>query len=108
MSPPSPNPRRVAAGKRNRKLRRGLTPEGRAKLRQSALAHRPWRFATGPRTAEGKARSAANGRVRQKGELSLRGLHRELAELNGLFGDMVALRRSLHEKQAQDKDESSK
>ena len=50
-----PNPRRVAAGKRNRAKRKGLTPEGRGKLRQSALRHKPWRFSSGPKTPEGKA-----------------------------------------------------
>jgi len=39
----------------------GLTPEGRRRLQEAALANRPWEHSTGPRTAEGKARSAANG-----------------------------------------------
>jgi nucleotidyltransferase/DNA polymerase involved in DNA repair len=41
--------------------------KGRERLRRAALAHRPWEHATGPRTAAGNARSAANGKVRQKG-----------------------------------------
>jgi hypothetical protein len=44
----------------------GLTPEGRHRLREAALANRPWEHATGPRTAEGKARSAANGLAGQQ------------------------------------------
>jgi hypothetical protein len=58
------NPKRVAAGRRNRKKRRGLTPTGRERLRQNAIRHRPWRYATGPKTAAGKAISAKN-RVRK-------------------------------------------
>ena len=50
----SPNPRRVAAGRRNWLKRKGLTPDSRERLRQAAFANRPWQHATGPRTAEGK------------------------------------------------------
>jgi hypothetical protein len=56
--------------------RRGLSPEGREKLRQAAVANRPWEHSTGPRTPEGKARSAANGKVRQKGPYSTREIQR--------------------------------
>jgi hypothetical protein len=61
MSPettPNPNPRRVAAGRRNRAKRKGLTPEGRVRLRESAHVNQPWQFATGPRTQDGKARGS--------------------------------------------------
>jgi hypothetical protein len=81
----------------NRAKRRGLTAEGRERLRQSALAHRPWVFSTGPRTAAGKLRVAANGRLRQKGEQSCRQLQAMLAGLGQLAGDMAALRRSLQQ-----------
>src|SRR5437016_5180968 len=64
---PNPNPKRVLAGKLNRAKRLGLTPAGREKLRRLALEHRPWRFSTGPRTPEGKAKVAANGRKSQRG-----------------------------------------
>jgi hypothetical protein len=94
----APNPRRVAAGKRNRAKRQGLTAEGRAKLRQSALAVRPWQYATGPRTPEGKARAAQNGKARQTAELSTRAIARELAELNRLMREMAATRRLLRER----------
>jgi hypothetical protein len=69
MNQQQPDPKRVLAGRLNRLKRRGLTPEGRAKLRQLALVNRPWQFATGPRTPEGKAKSAANRR-RRKGRTS--------------------------------------
>src|SRR5262245_20964648 len=75
----SKNPRRVAAGKLNRLKRKGLSPEGRERLRQAALRHQPWRFSTGPRTVEGKAMAAANGKKRQVGFLTVRELRAELA-----------------------------
>src|SRR3954462_7223030 len=82
-----PSPKRVAAGKRNRALRKGLTEEGRQRLREAALLHKPWTHATGPRTPAGKARSAANGRVRQLGPRSIREIRRDLAGLHGLLRD---------------------
>lgn len=72
------NPKRVAAGKRNRRLRKGLTAEGREKLRQAAWKSKPWTHATGPRTPQGKAKVAKNGAWRQAGEPSLRALRRGL------------------------------
>lgn len=88
-----PNPRRVAAGRRNRALRKGLTEEGRQRLRESALLHQPWTHATGPRTPAGKARSAANGKRRQLGPRSVREIKRDLAALRGLLEDMRSARR---------------
>ena len=35
-----PNPARVAAGRLNRTKRKGITPEGRERLRRGALANR--------------------------------------------------------------------
>ncbi|HKB41259.1 MAG TPA: hypothetical protein VKD72_32845 [Gemmataceae bacterium] len=96
-NPPARSPARVIAGRRNQLKRRGLTAEGRARLRQSALVHRPWLRATGPRTTAGKARVAANARLRQKGEQSRRQLRAMLAELGQLAGDMASLRRSLQQ-----------
>src|SRR5262245_41193033 len=85
--PPSdpPNPRRAAAGRQNRAKRRGLTPVGREKLRRAAQRHQPWRYATGPRTAEGKATAARNGKARQKGPQSVRDLRAALAPLRDLL-----------------------
>jgi hypothetical protein len=89
----SPNPRRVAAGKRNRALRRGLTEAGRQRLREAALRSQAWKHSTGPKTPEGKARAAANGKKRQLGPLSVREIRADLAGLRGLLSDMQATRR---------------
>ena len=51
--------KQIEANRRNRQKWR-LTDEGRRRLRESALARRPWEHSTGPRTAEGKARMAEN------------------------------------------------
>lgn len=67
-----PNPKRQAAGRRNRALRGELTPSGIERLRAAALSSRPWLSSTGPRTAAGKARSATNGASRQIGPVSIR------------------------------------
>jgi len=91
----SPNPRRVEAGRRNCTLRRGFTPEGLERLRQAALAGRPWEHATGPRTAAGKARSAANGKVTQVGPISGRELRGELAEVRHLIDQLQEGRKQL-------------
>jgi hypothetical protein len=96
-SRPSPNPRRVAAGRLNRLKRRGLTPQGRERLRQCALAGRPWEHATGPRTPQGKARSARNGKARQRGGHSVREVRALLGGLGGLLHDMAAGRRLVRE-----------
>jgi hypothetical protein len=74
-----------------------LTAEGKERLRQAALAGQPWRYSTGPRTPEGKARSAANGKLRQKGSMSVREVRASLAELKGIVGDMAAWRRLVAE-----------
>ena len=92
VPPPSPNPRRVAAGKRNQLLRQGLRDASRQKLRQTALMHQPWLQSTGPRTAAGKAQAVANGKVRQKGPVSVRELRAELAEVRSLVKSMRDLR----------------
>jgi hypothetical protein len=85
-----PNPRRVAACRLNRAKRKGLTPEGREKLRNAALQNRPWRFSTGPRTAAGKAKVAHNGKKRQLGPRSVREVRADLAGLRALLRDMRA------------------
>ena len=53
-----PNPPRSRANPPDRRKRPGISPEGRERLRVAALARRPWEHSTGPRTHEGKARSA--------------------------------------------------
>lgn len=79
--PHDPNPKRVAAGRLNRAKRGPLTGEGRERLRVAALISKPWLCATGPRTVEGKAASAANGRYAQVAGPSIRESRREVAEL---------------------------
>ena len=92
---PSPNPRRVAAGRRNRLLRRGLSDEGRERLRDAALAKRPWEHSTGPRSVEGKAQAVVNGKVRQKGRRSVRELRQDLAPLREMLKTIQEQRRIL-------------
>ena len=89
------SPARVAAGRRNRQLRGPLTDEGRRRLREAALATKPWKRSTGPRTAEGKAAVAENGRKHRKGEMSVREQRAALAEVNILFAEMATLRKSV-------------
>jgi hypothetical protein len=71
----------VAAGRAARARRGPLTEAGRARLRQAALRHRPWAASTGPTSAAGKARAAANGRSRQAGPVSVRQARAEVAAL---------------------------
>lgn len=88
LPPAVPNPKRVSAGRRNRAKRKGLTPEGLARLRQAALDNQPWKLSTGPRTPAGKARSALNGKRGQQGPLSINQIRVELAELRTLEKEM--------------------
>ncbi len=85
----------MEAGRRNREKRLGLSDAGRERLRQAALAGRAWEHSTGPRTAEGKARSAANGKLRQKGPRSVRERRAEVAGFRALIGIMQAGRKAL-------------
>jgi hypothetical protein len=99
MMDPQPSPsgaaRRSEANRRNRAKWHGFTPEGLERLRAATLANRPWRYNTGPRTPEGKARSARNGCSRQRGEKSTRALRVELAIVVALIHEMDSARRSL-------------
>jgi hypothetical protein len=90
-----PNPNRVAAGKRNAMKRVGFTEEGLARMRAAALVTQPWRHSTGPRTAEGKSRSSANGRTRQVGDRSKRSIRRELAAVAGVCETISKLRAAM-------------
>lgn len=65
------NPKRVAAGKRNRRLRQPITPSGRRKLREAALEHKPWEKSTGPQSSSGKGRSSQNAAVERSHEEGL-------------------------------------
>ena len=91
------NARRVAAGKRNRALRKGLTEEGRRRLRETALRHQPWRYARGPTSPAGKARAAANGKTRQLGLYSVREMRADLVNLRTLVDEMRQSRRVAEE-----------
>ena len=90
-----PNPRRVAAGRRNWLKRGPRTPAGRERLRQSTLKNKPWLWSTDPRTPEGKAKVAANGRKHQKGEKSVRQLRASVADVRLMVERMVAGRTML-------------
>lgn len=79
------SPRRVAAGRANRAKRGPLTAWGRQRLREAALRNRPWLFSTGPKTAEGKSRAAANGKRRQTGPISVREMKADLKEVRSLI-----------------------
>ena len=81
MTTPTDSPDSLAADPPSEPKRAKHTPEGRERLRLAAIKNAPWRYATGPRSAEGKARSAANGRSKQAGTRSMRDLKRELAEV---------------------------
>jgi hypothetical protein len=94
MPPPAvhePNPRRVAAGRENQKRRNADTDDGRERLRAAALRNRPWLQSTGPRTPEGKARAAENGRKRQTGSISTSKLRSMLAEVRSLRRSIAGL-----------------
>lgn len=83
---------RVAAGKLNRKLRGPLSSAGRQRLREAVLREQPWRYSTGPRTANGKAAVARNGRMRMKGKTSVRERRAMVVEANSLISQMAMLR----------------
>jgi hypothetical protein len=89
-----PNPKRVAAGRLNWAKRKGLTPEGRERLRRAAHANKPWLLSMGPRTAQGKATAAANGKKRQLGLVSIRELKADLRKLRAMLKDMADSRHS--------------
>ena len=93
--PPCPDPRRAAAARANRAKRRGLTPEGRLRLREAALANKPWEHSTGPRTPQGKLQAVRNGKVRQKGPISTRELKAMASGAAELVTQLAATRRLL-------------
>lgn len=93
--PPSPNPKRVAAGRRNQQRRGKLTPAGRLTLRLTALRNRPWRYSTGPRTAKGKAQAIQNGKRRQLGPYSYRETRGIIASITAILHEMREARVTL-------------
>lgn len=54
---------RQVAARRNRARWAGHTAAGLERLRRAALEREPWKHSTGPRTADGKARSSQNALV---------------------------------------------
>ncbi len=52
--------KQLDANRRNLRKAGQLTEDGRARLREAARRNRPWEHTTGPRTAEGLARSSKN------------------------------------------------
>lgn len=76
----------------NRAKRRGLSADGRERLREAALANQPWKSSTGPRSPEGKARAADNGRSRQAGPQSIRQIRVEMTGMHAIIEQMQAMR----------------
>ena len=74
-------------------LKRKHTPEGLQRLRETALKNRPWQYTHGPRTPEGKAKVAENGRYAQKNAVSRRQMGKEVAEAHNLLTELAAVRR---------------
>src|SRR5438552_3522194 len=89
------NPKRVSAGRANRRKRGPLTEAGRQRLREAALVHEPWRHATGPRTAAGRAQAARNGKQRQRGPQSVREIRAALAPVRELLDQMREARQQV-------------
>lgn len=89
-----PNPKRIVAGRLNRALRGPLTPEGRQRLRDAALAAKPWLHSTGPKTPAGKRQSAINGTIRQLGPTSVRAAKSQAAAVTALIAQMRKIRES--------------
>jgi hypothetical protein len=86
------NPRRIAAGRLNQKKRRGLTDEGRARVRQAAYRVRPWEHSTGPKSPEGKARSAKN---RQSRKRAINAYNELRAAVRSLIAPSMEMRHSI-------------
>lgn len=87
-----PNPRRVEAGRANRRKRGPLTPEGHQRLRDAALLNKPWKYSTGPKTKGGKLQVLKNAKLRQIGRKSIRELRQKLKDLTGLITELKGIR----------------
>lgn len=61
--------------------------------RAAAKRNQPWKYSTGPKSAAGKAKVAANGKVRQTGPHSYREL---LAVAKAARKDLKAVNEFLH------------
>jgi hypothetical protein len=87
------DPHRVEVGRRNRAMWEGFTAGGLERLRLAALEHKPWRFATGPTSAAGKAKCAENGRKRSLGAISVPQARAEVARANALLAELTETRK---------------
>src|SRR5688572_30612704 len=90
------NPKRVAAGRANRALRQPLSQPSRQKLKDAALAHKPWKHSTGPRTAEGKRRVAGNGRKPARSTDEAAATDPTLATATALLHQVSSLRKGCY------------
>ena len=91
------NPRRVAAGRLNRQKRGPLSEESRAKLSEAAHHSQPWRYSTGPKTADGKAQAVLNGKRRQVHPRSVRELRSDVEDVHSIIRAMRQCRASAEE-----------
>ena len=64
------------------------SPSSRNRVRQAILERKPWLKSTGPRTPEGKARVAKNGKLTQKGPRSVREVRVLVADISALIDEM--------------------
>jgi hypothetical protein len=87
----------ASPSKQPRRPKRNLTPEGRKRLRENALKYKPWQHSTGPRTPEGKAKVAENGRYRQRGGKSKRAIKKEIQEALMTTDQLAELTRLLED-----------
>ena len=73
----------------------GWTPERRARQAQAIRRWRPWEHSTGPRTAEGRARSARNAYCAPPPSAGT--IHRITGQGRAQLADQLALRTELHD-----------
>ena len=85
------NPKRVLAGRVNRMKRGPLPLESIYRMRDAINKNKPWKRSTGPRTPEGKAIVARNGKVRQ---INLRSIREIRADICGIMCLIEANRKS--------------
>ena len=82
--------KRSEVAKGNLAKRKGLTEAGRQRLRESARRNQPWKHSTGPKTEQGRLQSVRNGKVRQKGNVSVREAREEIKAYKKLMMFLLA------------------
>lgn len=87
------NPRRVAAGRRNRAKRGPVSDATRQLLSAAAKKTRPWEKSTGPKTESGKAKTSQNRRG--KGQKPATEDPPLIAHATELLGHMASVRRQM-------------